>query len=281
MQPVIVTEKNSLNKNKKSWQKRSKVSEIIYKLSARDSFMQSITFSCIVLFTCTTQIFCAASSSDDQLQQEISQTFGAFAAGPQYGWTDDPYIARTVACHIGSDGCGLRAHHTKKFLSKTFLYAKRRGRFDADIFGFAIVDKVEQEPTLMYVHETEFATLTRTARFFEMDSTTVYLRLRELSTLEPMYPRNQVIPKQNRVIPDMFFCRYLFLSKDPEQASAIYDLLQENAQALCTLTAAASFLRSQIPTTTFVLFDFVDYCNTILTPSICDPSAMHKRSKSI
>lgn len=208
--------------------------------------MKSLLITTITLLACATQIFCAAPSSSSSIE-----------AAPKLVWTKNPRLACTVAYQIGTDGYGLRAYHEPQKLT------------NYECFGFALVKTTT--PSLGCVSSDGFSQLDK-ASFFEIKQN-ICLNVSAPSTSAARLPIPDLLnvtsyaattaPVKLSYVMDFSKSddphRFLFVSNNLEHNATIPKLLQENRGALTTLAAAASFLHSRMPTTTFVLFDVVDY----------------------
>jgi hypothetical protein len=208
------------------------------------------TLSCltVALVAYTASIF---PSAQETVSSELEE-FGTFDVvrrttkipTKSIKWTANPNLKQTVAYQIGSDGYGIQAYHTVTNIWDTF--AGRAG--ETDSFGFVIT----QNPAAVVTAGIFKQFLKPTVASFEIKENH-FLTING-SPLTPVIPYARANPLR----------KFIFLCADVKKNNEIDYLLKEQVPTLCTLTAAASFLRVRIPTTTFVLFDIIDYCKTVL-----------------
>jgi hypothetical protein len=164
-------------------------------------------------------------------------------------WTQNQELARVIEYNIGSDGYALCAYD--EISTEHPVHPWRTD--EALNFGFAIVPRVELQEKLCISKDT-FMKLAPNNTYFHIQEDGD-LTTRNLATTVAAY--TYANPNKPR--------RFLFICSNLDAQYDIGKTLDSSAD-LATLAAATAYLHSQLPFTTYVLLDAIEYCNNLVKP---------------
>lgn len=166
-------------------------------------------------------------------------------------WTANPHLASTIEYNIGSDGYALCAYD--EISTEHPIHPWRKDA--AFNFGFAIVPRVELQEKLC-INKDMFIKLAPNNAHFHIQEDGD-LSTRGLATTVATYAFSN--PQKP--------CRFLFICSNLDAQYDIRKTLESSAD-LTTLAAATAYIRSQLPFTTYVLLDAIEYCNNLVKPKL-------------
>jgi hypothetical protein len=206
-------------------------------------------------------------------------------------WQDNPLLAKTVACVIGTDNRAIVGFH-KAVPANTIFYPN--GPTHGNYFGFAIVATDPSISAAVHESKTIFDQKHKRSHYFKVDDTQSLGFQTSGFTIElPTYTAVQYMAR-----------RYLLLCSHTSDNLRVKKIVEQRVQKdtpEVDFAAMLAFVKEQLPSTTFVLFDAATYqeeramyhipetmCAMLMQAAIArqksptgKPSSKHKKSSSI
>lgn len=187
--------------------------------------MKSLSLLVITLLTCTTQIFCAATSSS----------------------CDDDLVTRTMMSSVAADGFAIATYHEYEPADPSWYHY---GPATGNQFGAALIPASPMTAATIHMSKDLFARRGTSSPYFNVDDTCSLDFSTDLFAMSLCtYVHDPIYGK-----------RYLLLCPYTPQAETVKKMVEGDSDEPSQLTDMFTVVQNLLPTTTFVLFDAGTYC---------------------